>query len=67
LGLASKLPSFHLDKLLALLHAKLGNSLASKLRPSLGPVPGPKLGLNLVWFLGSILVQNPRRNLPGGQ
>ena len=57
----------HRDKLFEPLSAKFTDNLASKLWPSLGSVPGPKLGLNLVRFPGSILVQNHRRNQPGGQ
>ena len=57
----------HRDKLFEPLSAKLADNLAAKLRPSLGSVPGPKLDLNLARFPGSILVQNHRRSLPGGQ
>jgi hypothetical protein len=57
----------HRDNLFARLSAKLADTPAAKFMPSLGSVPGPKLGLNLARFPGSILVQNHRRNLPGGQ
>ena len=57
----------HRDKLDKPLSAKLADNPAAKFMPSLGSVPGPKLDLNLARFPGSILVQNHRRNLPGGQ
>ena len=65
--LQSKHRTLHRDKLDKPLSAKLADNPAAKFMPSLGSVLGPKLGLNLARFPGSILVQNHRRNLPGGQ